>query len=111
MPSAAPQSWNLYAYVRGNPTNSVDPAGKVTLVFTVTHGSNLKEKFGHSAVFVFSRTGNAAGVSLGGEYGFEKGVAEFVRHYNAQSRTVLLTVLNTTPAQDARMIDFPPLQS
>ncbi len=78
----------------------------VASVFTVGPGSGTSEKFGHSAVFVVSRTGDTAGISYGGSRGFEGGLADFVRGYNAEGRTVLLTVLNTTPAQDASMIDF-----
>ena len=38
---AQPQSFNLYAYVRGNPLNAVDPDGRTAQVGTVTYRPDL----------------------------------------------------------------------
>lgn len=100
------QSWNRYSYVLNNPLKLVDPDGRTAFVFTVGPGNDLFEKAGHSATFVAHPSGDSAGISLGGNHAFENGMGQFVRDYNAEGRTVLMTILDTSPDQDAQMIDF-----
>jgi RHS repeat-associated protein len=106
-----PQSWNRYAYALNNPLRYFDPDGEAALVFTVGPGSGVSGMAGHSALYVM-RNGATAGVSYGGNFGFSKGAVAFVRAYNAEGRTVVMTVLNTTPEQDKAMMKFlqPPNQ-
>jgi uncharacterized protein RhaS with RHS repeats len=101
------QSWNRYAYVRGNPVNTVDPDGRTTLVFIVAPGG-MNDTFswqGHAAVFV-QRDERSAGISFGGDAGFDKGVRGFIRHYTSQGREVRMYVLGTSARQDNAMIDL-----
>lgn len=103
---ARPQSWNRYSYAYGNPMKFVDADGKEALVFIVGPSpTDQKGKFGHSAAFVASG-GRSAGISYGGNRGFENGVRGFISGYTAEGRTVKMFVLNTTPEQDLKMIDF-----
>jgi RHS repeat-associated protein len=100
------QSWNRYSYVRNNPITMVDPNGEVTLVFTLSPGSHIDEKFGHSAAFIASPSGDHGGISYGGVHSFDQGVAEFVRAYNAEGRSVAISVIDTTTEQEAQMTEF-----
>jgi hypothetical protein len=103
-----PQRWNRYSYVLNNPLLLIDPDGKEAFVFVVGRGGvrDWKSLFKHAAIYVTSSKG-ATGVSFGGaDHDFKKGVLAFIQNYLDDGRTVKVFKLNTTDAQDQRMVGF-----
>jgi RHS repeat-associated protein len=104
----APQSWNRYTYGLNNPMTFVDPDGKAAIVAIVEQSNmddNKKGLVGHAALFVTSEQGSA-GVSLFGGHNFEEGLNAFLLGYSNEGRSTRLFLLETTPEQDALMVEF-----
>ena len=105
-----PQEWNRYSYVRNSPLIHVDPDGREAIVFIVGASNlwqNWRGNWGHAAIWV-SHKANSAGVSYGGEFGFQanKGYQQFVSAYLGAGRVIRAFTLATTPQQDAAMLAF-----
>ncbi len=104
-----PQSWNTYAYVRGNPVKAIDPNGREMFVLVADASDTAtdpKGAFGHSAIYVTAGPGKHAWVSAGSPVGFEGGIEGFVSQYAAQGRAVTMFQLQSTAEQDMSAYSF-----
>jgi len=97
------QSWNRYSYVRNNPLTLIDPDGRRALVFIVSGGPDMSEKFGHAAMLVDAPSGQRATMSRGTPRQLTPSVSGFVNKYLKQGRTVTVYALTEDPARDERL--------
>ena len=103
---------NPYLYVRNNPINAVDPLGLVTILVTTYNGGVET----HSGLYV-TRDGNrflydpegsyrSATRGSGGYFeGAEANIGDYINYHNNGGSDVDVTVLNTTPEQEQRIMD------
>ena len=104
---SAPQTWNRFSYALGSPLKFVDPDGRDAVLVIVSEGGDFKEVAGHAALWV-GNDDNGFGISVFGGVQFEGKTAalnDFVSKY-AENRTVTTYLLRTSPAEDARMVEF-----
>ncbi|GLQ95536.1 RHS repeat-associated core domain-containing protein [Dyella acidisoli] len=90
---------NTYAYVGGDPLDNVDPSGLATMV--LVGGSTAGNPFGHVAL---AFTGQGV-YSYGTGTAFGSSTTDYLAK-QATYRSTTAYVLNTTPEQEQKMIDY-----
>ncbi len=115
--SKVPQSWNLYAYTRGNSLKYVDPDGKDVVLVVRDNSGGGRNNFGHTAIRVvgsgydktydFGRYGrvNFPPTTGDGVLRVWSNWDAFAKGQSLDGRLSTVT-FKTTPAQDQAVMNF-----
>lgn len=99
---------DLFSYALNNPLLLVDRTGEDVSVFYISPGGEAaKEAMGHSALWVTTRDNPAGrGLSYGGNDPRDLTKEQFIKSYTDKGRIVVEFVLQSTPEQDSKVLEF-----
>lgn len=94
-------NFNRYAYTNNNPIANIDPNGRDTLVITGGRRDGSTNIFGHVAASVegYGMASYGTNTELGSS------TTQYLTEQSAV-RSLTISVIPTTPAQDAKAVDF-----